>query len=193
MVVGWTPTSLAMRRQLQCVASAGFSSRVLRTISASSSGVILRGRPERGRSSSSSSTPPASYRSSHCVTVGLDTPTSRQIADPDRPSAEQRTMLALSTTRCGVVRLFTNRSKRLRSPRRNRILRTRSPMRGIYRMYLLGKRFPLHYTRKLRAPRRPQPAPARQRYAPRTHPAPPRFSGTPPPLRCRPYPPLPYR
>ena len=26
--VGWTPTSLAMRRQLQCVASAGFSSRV---------------------------------------------------------------------------------------------------------------------------------------------------------------------
>ena len=36
-------------------------------------------------------------------------------------------MLALSTTRCGVVRLFTNRSKRLRSPRRNRILRTRSP------------------------------------------------------------------
>ena len=147
MVVGWTPTSLAMRRQLQCVASAGFSSRVLRTISASSSGVILRGRPERGRSSSSSSTPPASYRSSHCVTVGLDTPTSRQIADPDRPSAEQRTMLALSTTRCGVVRLFTNRSKRLRSPRRNRILRTRSPMRGIYRMYLLGKRFPLHYTR----------------------------------------------
>ena len=31
--------------------------------------------PERGRSSSSSSTPPASYRSSHCVTVGLDTPT----------------------------------------------------------------------------------------------------------------------
>ena len=146
MVVGWTPTSLAMRRQLQCVASAGFSSRVLRTISASSSGVILRGRPERGRSSSSSSTPPASYRSSHCVTVGLDTPTSRQIADPDRPSAEQRTMLALSTTRCGVVRLFTNRSKRLRSPRRNRILRTRSPMRGIYRMYLLGKRFPLHYT-----------------------------------------------
>ena len=146
MVVGWTPTSLAMRRQLQCVASAGFSSRVLRTISASSSGVILRGRPERGRSSSSSSTPPASYRSSHCVTVGLDTPTSRQIADPDRPSAEQRTMLALSTTRCGVVRLFTNRSKRLRSPRRNRILRTGSPMRGIYRMYLLGKRFLLHYT-----------------------------------------------
>ena len=58
MVVGWTPTSLAKRRQLQCVASAGFSSRVLRTISASSSGVILRGRPERGRSSSSSSTPP---------------------------------------------------------------------------------------------------------------------------------------
>ena len=141
MVVGWTPTSLAMRRQLQCVASAGFSSRVLRTISASSSGVILRGRPERGRSSSSSSTPPASYRSSHCVTVGLDTPTSRQIADPDRPSAEQRTMLALSTTRCGVVRLFTNRSKRLRSPRRNRILRTGSPMRGIYRMYLLAKDF----------------------------------------------------
>ena len=147
MVVGWTPTSLAMRRQLQCVASAGFSSRVLRTISASSSGVILRGRPERGRSSSSSSTPPASYRSSHCVTVGLDTPTSRQIADPDRPSAEQRTILALSTTRCGVVRLFTNRSKRLRSPRRNRILRTGSHMRGIYRMYLLGKRFLLHYTR----------------------------------------------
>ena len=146
MVVGWTPTSLAMRRQLQCVASVGFSSRVLRTISASSSGVILRGRPERGRSSSSSSTPPASYRSSHCVTVGLDTPTSRQIADPDRPSAEQRTMLALSTTRCGVVRLFTNRSKRLRSPRRNRILRTGSPMRGIYRMYLLCKRFLLHYT-----------------------------------------------
>ena len=150
MVVGWTPTSLAMRRQLQCVASAGFSSRVLRTISASSSGVILRGRPERGRSSSSSSTPPASYRSSHCVTVGLDTPTSRQIADPDRPSAEQRTMLALSTTRCGVVRLFTNRSKRLRSPRRNRILRTGSPMRGIYRMYLLDKRFLLHYTREVR-------------------------------------------
>ena len=147
MVVGWTPTSLAMRRQLQCVASACFSSRVLRTISASSSRVILRGRPERGRSSSSSSTPPASYRSSHCVTVGLDTPTSRQIADPDRPSAEQRTMLALSTTRCGVVRLFTNRSKRLRSPRRNRILRTGSPMRGIYRMYLLGIRFLLHYTR----------------------------------------------
>ena len=144
--LGWTPTSLAMRRQLQCVASAGFSSRVLRTISASSSGVILRGRPERGRSSSSSSTPPASYRSSHCVTVGLDTPTSRQIADPDRPSAEQRTMLALSTTRCGVVRLFTNRSKRLRSPRRNRILRTGSPMRRIYRMYLLCKRFLLHYT-----------------------------------------------
>ena len=55
-------------------------------------------------------------------------------------------MLALSTTRCGVVRLFTNRSKRLRSPRRNRILRTGSPMRGIYRMYLLGKRFLLHYT-----------------------------------------------
>ena len=72
--------------------------------------------------------------------------TSRQIADPDRPSAEQRTMLALSTTRCGVVRLFTNRSKRLRSPRRNRILRTGSPMRGIYRMYLLGIRFLLHYT-----------------------------------------------
>ena len=135
-----------VRRQLQCVASAGFSSRVLRTISASSSGVILRGRPERGRYSSRSSTPPASYRSSHCVTVGLDTPTSRQIADPDRPSAEQRTMLALSTTRCGVVRLFTNRSKRLRSPRRNRILRTGSPMRGIYRMYLLGIRFLLHYT-----------------------------------------------
>ena len=43
MVVGWTPTSLAMRRQLHCVASAGFSSRVLRTISASSSGVILPG------------------------------------------------------------------------------------------------------------------------------------------------------
>ena len=81
------------------------------------------------------------------VTVGLDTPTSRQIADPDRPSAEQRTMLALSTTRCGVVRLFTNRSKRLRSPRRNRILRTGSPMRGIYRMYLLCKRFLLYYTR----------------------------------------------
>ena len=158
MVVGWTPTSLAMRRQLQCVASAGFSSRVLRTISASSSGVILRGRPERGRSSSSSSTPPASYRSSHCVTVGLDTPTSRQIADPDRPSAEQRTMLALSTTRCGVVRLFTNRSKRLRSPRRNRILRTGSPMRGIYRMYLLGKRFLLHYTRSSPVPP-PEPSP----------------------------------
>ena len=160
MVVGWTPTSLAMRRQLQCVASAGFSSRVLRTISASSSGVILRGRPERGRSSSSSSTPPASYRSSHCVTVGLDTPTSRQIADPDRPSAEQRTMLALSTTRCGVVRLFTNRSKRLRSPRRNRILRTGSPMRGIYRMYLLGKRFLLHYTRAwvgIQVPEHPLP------------------------------------
>ena len=83
------------------------------------------------------------------MTVGLDTPTSRQIADPDRPSAEQRTMLALSTTRCGVVRLFTNRSKRLRSPRRNRILRTGSPMRGIYRMYLLGNRFLLHYTRTL--------------------------------------------
>ena len=99
----------------------------------------------------------ASYRSSHCVTVGLDTPTSRQIADPDRPSAEQRTMLALSTTRCGVVRLFTNRSKRLRSPRRN------GPMRRIYRMYLLCKRFLLHYTstycstslvfRRLRSPR----------------------------------------
>ena len=91
-------------------------------------------------------------RSSHCVTVGLDTPTSRQIADPDRPSAEQRTMLALSTTRCGVVRLFTNRSKRLRSPRRNRILRTGSPMRGIYRMYLLCIRFPLHYTRLSTSP-----------------------------------------
>ena len=55
-------------------------------------------------------------------------------------------MLALSTTRCGVVRLFTNRSKRLRSPRRNRILRTGSPMRGICRMYLLCRRFLLHYT-----------------------------------------------
>ena len=56
-------------------------------------------------------------------------------------------MLALSTTRCGVVRLFTNRSERLRSPRRNRILRTGSPMRGICRMYLLCKRFLLPYTR----------------------------------------------
>ena len=55
-------------------------------------------------------------------------------------------MLALSTTRCGVVRLFTNRSKRLRSPRRNLILRTGSPMRGIYHMYILCKRFLLHYT-----------------------------------------------
>ena len=74
----------------------------------------------------------------------------RQIADPDRPSAEQRTMLALSTTRCGVVRLFTNRSKRLRSPRRNRILRTGSPMRGICRMYLLCRRVLLHYTSPLK-------------------------------------------
>ena len=63
-------------------------------------------------------------------------------------------MLALSTTRCGVVRLFTNRSKRLRSPRRNRILRTGSPMRGIYRMYLLCIRFPLHYTRMTESPTR---------------------------------------
>ena len=55
-------------------------------------------------------------------------------------------MLALSTTRCGVVRLFTNRSKRLRSPRRNRILRTGSPMRGICRMYLLCRRVLLHYS-----------------------------------------------
>ena len=76
-----------------------------------------------------------------CLTYVGREGTSRQIADPDRPSAEQRTMLALSTTRCGVVRLFTNRSKRLRSPRRNRILRTGSPMRGIYRMYLLAKDF----------------------------------------------------
>ena len=59
-------------------------------------------------------------------------------------------MLALSTTRCGVVRLFTNRSKRLRSPRRNRILRTGSPMRGICRMYLLCKRFLLRYTSPLK-------------------------------------------
>ena len=44
--------------------------------------------------------------------------------------------------------LPADRRKRLRSPRRNRILRTGSPMRGIYRMYLLGKRFLLHYTRR---------------------------------------------
>ena len=55
-----TPTSLAMRRQLQCVASAGLSSSVLRTISASSSGVICRGRPERGLSWSKASIPSAS-------------------------------------------------------------------------------------------------------------------------------------
>ena len=95
----------------------------------------------------SDKSPPESYRSSNCLAVSsLNTSTLPQIADPDRPSAEQRTMLALSTTRCGVVRLFTNRSKHLRSPRRNRILRTGSPMRRIYRMYLLCKKFLLHYT-----------------------------------------------
>ena len=41
----------------------------------------------------------------------------------------------------------STRSKRLRSPRRNRILRTGSPMRGICRMYLLCRRVLLHYTR----------------------------------------------
>ena len=40
------------------------------------------------------------------MTVGLDTPTAAQIADPESPCAEERTILARSTTRCGVVLLF---------------------------------------------------------------------------------------
>jgi len=45
---------------------------------------------------------------------------------------EASTILARSTTRWGVVLLLTHCSKRLRSPRRNRILRIGSPMQTKY-------------------------------------------------------------
>ena len=62
--------------------------------------------------------------------MGRDTPTAAQIEAPESPRAEERTILARSTTRCGVFRFFTNCCKRLRSPRRIRILRTGRDGRG---------------------------------------------------------------
>ena len=136
----------------QCVASAGFSSRDgpaddLRFVVRSD----LRGRPERGRFyTDSSSTPPASYRRD-CVTVGLDTPTSRQIADPDNVPrhVEQRTMSRPFRPARTVLAVWSVCSpiapSALRSPRRNRILRTGSPIpgrcTGLSHVFVMQKRF----------------------------------------------------
>ncbi len=106
----WSPAASAISRVLQYVPLGGFSSSVRRTISASTSGVILvRGRPRRGRSSSPAR-PSASYRSSQRLTVGNETPTSKRRARADRPLAEPRTILARSARRCGVVRARTQLS-----------------------------------------------------------------------------------
>lgn len=80
----------AIKRVLQGVLSGGFSRSLRRTISASSSGVILLGgRPERDPSSSSDS-PSSRYRSSHRCTVGSETPISRARARSDTPPVASR-------------------------------------------------------------------------------------------------------
>lgn len=102
---------LAIVRVLQCVPpSGGASFRIFATIRASSAASSCRGRPERGRSATSASRPSVSYRFSHKLTVGRDTPTAAQIASPAIPSADASTIFARSTTRCGVVRARTHAS-----------------------------------------------------------------------------------
>jgi hypothetical protein len=79
---------------------------------------MVRGRPERG-SSSSPANPRAAYRSRHPITVGRDTPNLTAIAVFDTPSAANNTIRA----RCGNPARTdldrVNRASTSRSPSRS--------------------------------------------------------------------------
>ena len=112
--VDWLrPSSSASVRVLQCVASLVLVSSVRVTTTCTRASSIVRGRPERG-SSSSPSSPRSAKRFRHVCTVGRQTPSLAQICALLSPSA------AASTMRARVARawaVFLRRVQRLSSSR----------------------------------------------------------------------------
>jgi hypothetical protein len=86
-----SPTSLAIDRVDQCVASFGALSKVLMITSSTCSSVIVRGRPGRG-SSTSPSRRCAANRLRHVITIGRVTPSRAAISVFFNPSAAASTI-----------------------------------------------------------------------------------------------------
>lgn len=74
----------------------------------------LRGRPERG-SSTSPARPPRRYRSRHAITVGRETPTRCAISVFDRPCPPSSTIRARCASPAGTVGARVHRSSSTRS------------------------------------------------------------------------------
>ena len=114
IVDGAYPVSRDIERVLQCVASRGFSSSVLRTTSATASSSMHRGRPGRG-SSWSPSMPCSANRLRHFLAVRLLMPSVAAICTLFSPSAASSTMCARSDTARHTLRPRASRSNSLRS------------------------------------------------------------------------------
>jgi len=110
-----SPTSVAIDRVDQCVASFGVVSSVLVITASTWSSVIVRGRPGRGSSVSPSSRCSAN-RLRHLATMPRDTPSSPASSVFDRsPSATANTIRDRSASACAVVRRRAHASSCRRS------------------------------------------------------------------------------
>ena len=125
---GESPTSRAIERIDQWVASTGDASSVRRTTSATRASSMLRGRPERG-ASDNPSTRSFRKRRRHLPTVCSCTPTSAATALFVRPSAQRRTMRQRSDNPRPTRRPRTRRSSHDRSSSLNTTVATGRPAR----------------------------------------------------------------
>ena len=97
-----SPTSAAIERVDQCVASLGALSRVLVITSSTCASVTVRGRPGRGSSTRPSSRS-ASNRRRHFATVLRCTPRRSATSPVRSPSATSNTILDRCASACAVV------------------------------------------------------------------------------------------
>jgi hypothetical protein len=108
------PTSAAIERVDQCVASLGVVSKVLTITSSTRASVTVRGRPGRGSSTRPSSRC-AAKRARHLVTIGRVTPSRSAISVFFRPSAASSTIRDRCASACALLRRRAHASNRSRS------------------------------------------------------------------------------
>jgi hypothetical protein len=108
------PTSRAIERVDQCVASVGVVSSVLTITSSTRSSVTARGRPGRG-SSTSPSRRCSANRERHLATIDRSTPSRSAISVFLRPSAANSTILERCANAWALVRRRAHATNRARS------------------------------------------------------------------------------
>ena len=109
-----SPTSVAIERVDQCVASPGVVCSVLTITSSTLSSLIVRGRPGRGSSSRPSSRW-AANRDRHVIAILRDTPSRSAISVFFMPSATSNTICARCASACALDRRRAHASNSARS------------------------------------------------------------------------------